>query len=78
MGESEEVCMGPQRDPETSSDLPTKATQHVSGPVLEARAMCVSPGGAPLVCFFGRLSKVSRSVDPGSFQIPASSLGPSV
>ena len=45
MGESEEVCMGPQRDPETSSDWPTKATQHVSGPVLEARAMCVSPGG---------------------------------
>ena len=37
--------MGPQRDPETSIDLPTKATQHVSGLVLEPRAMCVSPGG---------------------------------
>lgn len=52
MGGSEEVYMGPQRDPETLSDLPTKATQHVSGFVLEPRAICVSPGGGDTSVLF--------------------------
>ena len=50
MDGSEEVYMGPQCDP--LSDLPTKATQHVSGFVLEPRAICVSPGGGDTSVLF--------------------------